>query len=127
MYDFLHDISSTEQSNDDSNDGSSLALSFLSNILHQQESDLSYELLQSSNSSISNPFGFIYVPSQTNVDIVAFTLGCFLVLCNFMAMGLVFTKYKRMAVRSKHPFLMTTTLIFNAIMFIGYSVSFNNF
>lgn len=70
-----------------------------------------------------NPFGFHPVDPQTPIDLAAVGIGASVLLFNFFAMSLVFSKYKSMAVKTKHPILMMISLIFNALLFIGYCVS----
>ncbi|KAG2378717.1 hypothetical protein C9374_007865 [Naegleria lovaniensis] len=71
-----------------------------------------------------NPFGFHPVEPQTPIDLAAVGFGGSVLLFNFCCMSLVFSKYKSMAVKTKHPILMMFSLIFNALLFIGYC--FNN-
>jgi len=74
--------------------------------------------------NFTNPFNLIPVPAQTNVDIVALSIGAGMVGVNFISMFLVLSKYKRLAVRTKQPFLMLLTLFFNAMLYFGYAVGF---
>ncbi|KAL9646058.1 hypothetical protein ABK040_007938 [Willaertia magna] len=80
-------------------------------------------VIQQFGNRSTNPLDLEPSDPESPIDIAFFVIGCIIICLNIFFMLLVFTKFKRSAVKSKQPILMFISLIFSILMFIAYAIN----